>query len=350
MSKITGPRVAFISDIHLGVHQNSQTWHDIAINYAYWLKDQLHDQGIKDLIIAGDIFHNRHEIGVNTLHVAYRFFKILEDFNIVAISGNHDAYRKNTSDINSISILNGKNITIYDSLHQEIINGKKITFCPWGTELTDIPTCDIIIGHFEIINFRMNQIRVCDHGLQTDGLLDKADMIITGHFHYREHRKYENGKSIIYLGSPHELDFGDRDQVKGITIIDTNTLNVEFIENTVSPKHKNISVSKLSESTPEEIEKLVSNNIISLHVDTKTSPQNVDLILSKFGGYKPLQMRTEFSTFEENYVNAEDLESLSFDIETAIHEFVNLLTADVSKKDILDKCIEVYKLSQTSHE
>ena len=70
-------KVACISDIHLGVHQNAHTWHEIALDFARWLDQELKLRDIKDIIIAGDIFHNRHEIGVNTIHCARKFFDIL---------------------------------------------------------------------------------------------------------------------------------------------------------------------------------------------------------------------------------------------------------------------------------
>ena len=98
-------QIACISDIHLGVHQDSQRWHNIALSFARWLDEQLTKHNIQDIVISGDIFHNRHEIGVNTLHAAYDFFKILDKYNIIAITGNHDCYLRDKSDINSISIL-----------------------------------------------------------------------------------------------------------------------------------------------------------------------------------------------------------------------------------------------------
>ena len=75
----------------------------------------------------------------------------------------------------------------------------------------------------------MSSHKVCDHGFESESLLDKYKLVITGHFHCRDHREYTNGKSIIYLGSPYELDFGDREQTKGFTILDTDDLSLELI-------------------------------------------------------------------------------------------------------------------------
>lgn len=352
MVSFSSNKVACISDIHLGVHQNSPVWHDIAIKFAYWLNDVLKERHIKDIIIAGDIFHNRHEIGVNTIHAAHKFFDILKEYNIVATTGNHDCYYKDKSDINSISILNNKNITVYQELRTYNINGKSFTFCPWGVAVDSIPKCDVIVGHFEITNFKMNQHKVCDHGVATESLLDKGKLIISGHFHYRDHRKYSNGRSILYLGSPYELDFGDRDQVKGVTILDTDTLEVELIENNITPKHKKVKISDLAEGRIklDEISSTVSNNFIDLCIDKNLDTQSLDLILAKFNQYKPLHLRTDFNIFENVQLSATDAENFSIDVETALHEFVSLLETKVDKKEILNKCLDLYKLSLTTNE
>jgi DNA repair exonuclease SbcCD nuclease subunit len=346
-------KVACISDIHLGVHQNAQTWHKIAIDFAKWFDQELKLRGIKDIIIAGDIFHNRHEIGVNTIHCAYEFFKILQNYNIIGICGNHDAYYKDKSDVNSISILNGyKNVTVYQELTVNNFNGKKFAFCPWGTPLENIPSCDVIVGHFEILNFKMNTHKVCDHGFESESLLDKTKLVITGHFHCRDHRKYTNGKSIIYLGSPYELDFGDREQTKGFTILDTNDLSLELVENHTTPKHKKIKISDLLDNkiNLENISDELQNNFISLCVDRNVNEQILNVMLHKFNQYQPKHIRTDFNIFEAVQLSATELNEISIDIDTALHEFVNLLDTPVPKKDILDKCIDLYRISQTVNE
>jgi len=346
-------RVACISDIHLGVHQNAQGWHTIALDFALWLDETLRKEGIKDIIIAGDIFHNRHEIGVNTIHCAHEFFNILKKYNIITITGNHDCYYKDKSDVNSISILNGhSNITVFQELETLILNDKIFTFCPWGVPLEQIPTSDVLVGHFEILNFKMNAHKVCDHGIESESLLDKAKLVITGHFHCRDHRKYARNRSIIYLGSPYELDFGDREQTKGVTILNTDDLSLELIENNITPKHKKIKISDLLDGkiALENISEELQNNFVSLCVDRNVNEQVLNLMLSKFNQYKPKHVRTDFNIFEAVQLSATELNEISIDIDTALHEFVNLLDTPVPKKDILDKCIDLYRVSQTVNE
>ena len=42
-------KVAIFSDLHLGVHQNSSFWIDVALNWVKWFKQDLHNKGIKDI-------------------------------------------------------------------------------------------------------------------------------------------------------------------------------------------------------------------------------------------------------------------------------------------------------------
>jgi DNA repair exonuclease SbcCD nuclease subunit len=98
-------------------------------SHVEWLDKTLKEKNVKDIVIAGDIFHNRHEIGVNTIQTAYKIFDILKDYNIVAITGNHDCYYKDKSDINSVAILNKQNIRVFEEITTFTEQNKKITFC-----------------------------------------------------------------------------------------------------------------------------------------------------------------------------------------------------------------------------
>ena len=116
---------------------------------------------------------------------------------------------------------------------------REITFCPWGTTLSQIPKSDIVFGHFEIQTFKQNSFKMCDDGMTSKELLERCNLAISGHFHLRDERVYDEG-TILYLGNPFQMDFGDVDSTKGYYILDLNTLKYEFTENTISPKHKKI--------------------------------------------------------------------------------------------------------------
>ena len=70
-------KVLFFSDLHLGVHQDSQTWHKICLDLADWIDGVMKENKLDTIFFAGDVFHDRHEIGVNTLHTAKKFFVLI---------------------------------------------------------------------------------------------------------------------------------------------------------------------------------------------------------------------------------------------------------------------------------
>jgi len=344
-------KVLFFSDLHLGVHQNSQTWHNICLNLAEWIEGVMITYDLDTIIFAGDVFHNRHEIGVNTLHVAKKFFDVLRDYQIHIIPGNHDAFLSSTAEVNSVEILSQENIHVYSTPTTVQIGEKTVTFCPWKTNLAELEKVNMLVGHFEILNFIMSATKICEHGDKSVNLLEICDAVVTGHFHLRQHRKYEEGKYILYLGSPYEMDFGDREQQKGVSIINFDDFSdVEFVANDITPKHFRIKVSELFDKKYKVLSGLVKNNIVSLYVDTKLDTLALDLLIKKLTQYGPLQFRTEFNTLDTAQIDTKEVKKLSIDIETAFHEFVDHVETRASKKEVLEKCLELYKICRTSHE
>jgi DNA repair exonuclease SbcCD nuclease subunit len=343
---INTDKVCCIADLHIGVHQNSIYWHETALKWAKWLSEELLSKKIKDIFILGDIFHYRDEIAVNTLHTVNEIFKIWNKFNIILLVGNHDAYYKDRSDVNSISIFDGrKNIKVVVQTTETTLLGKKCAFIPWGESIESLSPQDIIFGHFEIESFKMNSYKLCDKGTKTSELLNKSNLILTGHFHLRDERDYD-GKRIVYVGNPFEMDFGDTGSTKGYYILDFNNLNLSFFENKVSPKHKKILLSELSNLKGDNLTFFkgeIENNIIKLFIDKQISPDNVDTLIKKISTYKPFSISIEY-TVNNNIVVSDDpnIDMTGIDIEKAIEEFVNLLDI-TEKEDIIKYCSELYK-------
>jgi DNA repair exonuclease SbcCD nuclease subunit len=336
-------KICCIADLHIGVHQNSIIWHETALSWAKWLKAELEKAKIKDIFILGDLYHYRDEIAVNTIHVVNQILKLWSDFNIVILVGNHDAYYKDRTDVNSLSILDGwKNIHVITQASTYTIYGKTCTFLPWGADLNSVKKSDIIFGHLEIESFKMNAHKLCDHGITAKDLLNKANLILTGHFHLRDERRYDN-KTIVYVGNPFEMDFGDTGSIKGYYLLDFNNLQYNFFENKLSPKHKKLSISELLDSKV-DIKRLTKNNIVKLLIDKKISSDNIDLLIQKMSSYKPFSLSADYSLYD-NSIGVNDDQQVDFsgvDMSKAIEEFINLLDID-KKVEVSRYCLELYK-------
>lgn len=344
MINLTNPQVGVFSDIHIGLGQDSSMWHEIIINFAHWVKELYFSQNINDIFIAGDIFHNRDKISVNTLNIAKEFFEILKDFNLYILAGNHDCYYKDRADVNSISLLKyWKNITIADETPL-LLNYKdqSISLIPWGTPLEQIPNSNICFGHFEINSFSMNTHKICAHGLESENLLKKSPLIISGHFHKKSNRKYTNGE-IYYIGSPYQQNFGDAGDERGVYVLNLNNNKLQFYENKKSPRHIKISIKQLLNGSQDAdfLKTFVPNNITSLILDDILSEEKINLISSKIQKLNPKSFRIDYKIVDETKINFDQNTYSSIDIPKSIEDFVDSMDFQY-KEEVVNYLNQLY--------
>lgn len=346
MIKLYNRKIAIISDIHLGVHSDSPIWHKLHLDYADWLVKELNDKSINDILILGDIFNDRQEIGVNTLQIAHEFFDKFKNFNIITLLGNHDIFLKNSCDISSLSIFKGwNNIQVIDKQTLTTNFGKNLLLCPWEYDLSKVQgNVDYMFGHFEINNFRQTMTKVCDTGINSDILLDKSNLIFSGHFHLRDERDYKNGR-IIYVGCPLSLNFGDAGTTKGYYTFDISTGKYDFIENTVSPRHYYILLSDLfNKEKVSDIKKCIPNNFIKLVVDKELEYDKFNKIIVGLTGLKPIELTNNFRTTTEISV-AGDYDAVNMDIKSLLEEFITNIDTKADKNKILLEVMDLYEKS-----
>jgi len=267
------------------------------------------------------------------------------EFNIIVLVGNHDAYYKDRSDVNSLSILRGwENITVVDKLTQINNFDRDFLFCPWGTRSHELTKNDIIFGHFEIESFKMNHFKVCTEGIKTKDLLSKTDLVITGHFHHMDERVYKNG-TILYLGNPFQMDFGDTETKKGYYILDLETNGFNFHENKLSPKHNKVKLSDLTRAGTinKPMIRRIKNNIVKFIIDKNIMPDEADYVVRQLIKHEPKTFNVDYAiNFNKFNEDGEDYDLSGFDISTAIEEFVTLLEIE-NRQDVINHTIDLYK-------
>lgn len=317
-------KVAIVGDIHIGNNKNNPIFHDIVLKYGEWLKKELNDRGIDTIWQLGDIFHDRVSINLLTLNTAYKFFDILQNFNITIVVGNHDSFYLHNSSIHSLSFLKKwPNIFVADV---PVVTKDGVALCPWGTSINDINKNKITLGHFEIQAFAMNANKICTKGLRALDLMNKCDILFSGHFHKPQERQYD-GKPLIYAGSCFQQNWGESGEDKFFYILDTETLEYEKIENKMSPRFEYI-------KTEDDYNK-VENNFIS--IDIFDLEDEFDIV-NKFEKMKPLDIRIQYKERNKN-VSTENIAIEQFQlvrIEDSIEEVINALEgyADDEKEEI----------------
>jgi len=268
-------QVALVADIHLGIHSSNRSlWNSIALNWAEWLSNQLVEKQINKLWIAGDLFHVREEINVEILNLSFEVLGkfISKGIQLLIIPGNHDSYYKDHAKVNSLVVFKNKEgIRVIDEVTSENFYGKTVSFVPWGTLLNDIPITDIMVCHYDINGFKMSGNKVQEHGYTPMDLLGRSKSILTGHYHQKQYIEFSKG-SVRYLGSAFSLDHGDCESTKGFYILDLETDQIEFFENTISPRYVKVFTNNLSLTD-------VKGNFVKLVVDSDVSFEAINKIL-----------------------------------------------------------------------
>lgn len=298
-------KIAIISDTHFGHKNDSLFFLEESLKF---FEEQffpyLHQNNIKDVIHMGDLMDRRKYVNFNTLHqVKDRFIRFFADnnINLHITLGNHDTFYKNTNFINSINELFGdsKNIILYDKPTELQFDTLKIGIVPWITndnendclDFLQTTSASILIGHFEINGFEVvTNIR---HSSGSDSeMFSKFDKVLSGHFHLRQSKQ-----NIHYLGTQYELSFGDVNSKKGFTILDTDTRELEFIENT----RKIFNIIKYDDVNG--FEKPDANKIKNTHVKVivlnKKKPKIFDMLMDALATCE-LQELTVVEDFENN--------------------------------------------------
>lgn len=259
-------KVALISDIHLGIRNDSA---DFLSNHEKFFTNiffpECQKRNIDTVIHCGDLTDRRKHVNFNTMNKSKRFFldEVKRNFSrFISIVGNHDSYYLNTIRVNSHRELNLSqyNIETIDTPQEIELYEEKLCFIPWICSdnedecfslisSTDAKFC---FGHFAMKNFEMQKGRICENGLDSE-IFDKFTQVFSGHFH-----KSTAKDNILYLGSPSQYTWNDYGDERGFYIFDLKTHDLEFIPN---PYHM---FTKIEYDEEKTIDENLSFNIESI--------------------------------------------------------------------------------------
>ena len=232
-------KIAIITDQHFGARKNSKLFHDYFLKfYNNVFFPTIEKEGITTIIDMGDTFDSRKGIDFSALTWAKdHYFDRLQKMGCMvhSIVGNHTAYYKNTNDINAIDLLlrEYKNVKVYSETVPILIDNLSILLVPWINQENQEKTLAMIkkskspvcMGHLELQGFKVNDYVVMDHGFDISPF-KKFKKVFSGHFHTRSSQD-----NISYLGNPYEIYWNDCADTRGFHLFDTETLEVEPVNN-----------------------------------------------------------------------------------------------------------------------
>ena len=279
-------KIALINDTHFGARGDSQLFLDYFMRLFddVFLPDLVNND-IYTVIHAGDLMDRRKFVNFSILsQVRNKFIKRLKEENIDfhCILGNHDVYYRNTNEVNSVRELFGNDIKLYET--PEIVNfdGLDIALLPWvnkenyndSLDFIKSAAAPILIGHLELEGYEVMRGVGFDGGMSPK-LFDRYEKVLSGHFHCRQEKD-----NIYYLGTQYQITFSDLAETKGFHIFDTETRELEFIENPYKMFH---TIRYKDEEGPLEEKKYphLKGSYVKLFVETKKHPYAFDRFMDR---------------------------------------------------------------------
>lgn len=235
-------KVALIADLHIGVKKSDKTFQESQLRF---FKEQfvpeLIDEGVKTIIVCGDVFDTRQTINVSTENVVLDLFKnTFKDFDVHVIVGNHDIYHTTTTEVNSLKALNLlPNVTVYENPTEVMLGNEKVLMLPWITKYEDfdkivLDSYRYCFAHLDVVGFDMGCKNMSTDGISVQSVIKKIQYTFTGHYHTRSHRVMPKGQEITYIGSPYQITRADRGEDRGYILLELDDGMFEWKNNTKS--------------------------------------------------------------------------------------------------------------------
>ena len=279
-------KIALINDTHFGARGDSQLFFDYFMKFfdeVFFPYIKKND--IKTIIHAGDLMDRRKYVNFNILNqVRTQFMNRLRDENIElhCILGNHDVYYRNTNMVNSIRELFNNDLNLYEKPEVVNFDGLNIALLPWvnkeneqdSVEFIKTAPAPILIGHLELNGYDVMRGVKFDGGMNPS-ILDRFEKVLSGHFHCRQEKN-----NVYYMGTQYQITFADLNETKGFHVLDTDTREVEFIENPYKMFH---TVTYNDENGPpeEKVYKHLKDSYVKLFVESKKHPYAFDRFMDK---------------------------------------------------------------------
>lgn len=233
-------KVAIVTDTHFGIRGDSQT---MLAHQEKFFKEVFfptcQEHKIKHVIHPGDLVDRRKYINFNTHQVMRKCFLdelVKRDMTMDLLAGNHDVYYKSTNRLNALDELLRPypNITVFADPTDVCREDFTLCYVPWINNENEADTnrvieqsrAQILFGHLELAGFEMFRGQLSEHGNLELPLLDKFDMVLSGHFH-----QMSTKGNVTYLGAPYQMTWSDWDCPRGFHILDLETRELEFIPN-----------------------------------------------------------------------------------------------------------------------
>ena len=336
-------KVALITDQHFGGKSDSNSFNNfIEKFYTNQFFPYLEEHNIHTVIDLGDTFDRRKYVNFSILEkVKEYYFDVFKErgLKLHSIVGNHSTYYRNTNSVNSSELLYGHypNIEVYPEVSTICIDGTLIDLIPWINSENYEKTmyfikhskAQVALGHLEVEGFAMYKNYVAGDGLQPN-IFKGYEFVASGHYHHKSSKG-----NIHYLGAPYEITWNDYDDPKGFHVFDTETRQIEFIQNKYRLFEK---IYYDDENYATDFQSLdtnfYKNKIVKLIVENKTKIPEFESFLDRMYKANPIDLiiLEDLSEYTARYSDEEGEDVEVGNTSTFLQEYVDSMPIDHEKR------------------
>lgn len=341
-------KVAIIADTHLGVKNDSPQVLDHMVSFfRRTFFPEIRARGVTHVVHLGDLVDRRKYVRFSTAAVLRReVIDPLAEFETRVIVGNHDVEHKNTNEVNALrELVMGRHerVRIYTNSAEIDLGGTSALLLPWicpenhqssmeAIESSRAPWC---MGHLELSGFKMyRDSPESTHGMSAS-VLSKFTGVLSGHFHHKSVRG-----NVCYVGAPYEMTWADAGDQRGFHVLDTETLDMEYVRNPETLHAK----LHYEDGTEPVDPSLVEGKIVKVVVKSRTDGLAFDSFMKRIEGSSPADVQVVDDHLHLDLSSIQDLaeETDVEDTPAILRRTIDSLDTPVDKSALAALMMDVY--------
>ena len=268
------------ADLHLSAYTNDPVVEGIPEKLYYTLLVinniilYAKKQKIRNIVIAGDIFHTKSIIHSLAQSALLDLIRNNKDITFYCINGNHDLSSRSGQGVSALKCLDNENNV---KMFHDTTLIENIYFVPWSPDnmINDIksgPPSSFLVAHLGVNEAQLNNGISITSDIKLSDFRNYSHCLL-GHYH-----KPQNIGNVTYVGSPIQMDWGEKNEEKRFLIVDSETGKIESIPTDGYRRHYEFDLTK----------------------DNKDELLKECEILQKQGHYIKLNKTEEFDTSDIN--------------------------------------------------
>lgn len=231
-------KILIWSDLHAYPHLGYEMFIDTAVSFLQYLKEYVKKYKIDTIFFLGDMFQIKTKVNsIDFIRIREMIKEYRDQFKLYFLVGNHDMPKQESTEGSIMWSFDeyGKVVADYnfydiDDIRFHFASYRRNDVMP----AFELNNKNVLLMHQDMRGFKMNNFHTSETGLEIDHF-KMMDLVFSGHYHLHQIRN-----NLIYVGSPFQTSFGERDTKKGFIVLDTKTLEWKFIQYKAAPRFKYI--------------------------------------------------------------------------------------------------------------